>query len=106
MKKAQVWITGALAITISIALLVTMRQILDPFFNRSVVLLAENDAEGSFGLILNRFTDIEIATLLQGLEIEWGGDPTVQSRNGSVRIFRCRSTRMRSRLPRSFPASS
>ena len=56
-------------------LLVAMPQVLDPFFNRSVVLLAEHDADGSFGLILNRFTDIEIGTLLHGLEIEWGGDP-------------------------------
>lgn len=33
----------------------------DPFFKRSVILLCKHkDAEGSFGLVLNRFLDIEL----------------------------------------------
>ena len=56
-------------------LLLAMPQVYDPFFNRSVVLLVHHDEEGSFGLIVNRATDILIRDILLGMEIEWQGDP-------------------------------
>ncbi|MFZ1686631.1 MAG: YqgE/AlgH family protein [Flavobacteriales bacterium] len=38
----------------------------DPYFRRTVVLLCEHDEEGSFGFVLNRFIDLEIADLVEG----------------------------------------
>ena len=54
-------------------LLVAMPQIQDPFFRQSVVLLVDHQPEGSFGLILNRPTELSVAEVLSGLDIEWGG---------------------------------
>ncbi len=53
--------------------LIAMKQIVDPFFHRSVVLLLEHDEDGSFGLIVNRPTDIPMVQLLTGLGVRWGG---------------------------------
>ena len=55
-------------------LLVAMPQVLDPFFHKSVVLLVHQSEEGSFGLILNRRTDIHVTEILNGMEITWLGD--------------------------------
>lgn len=58
--------------------LVAMPQILDPFFNRSVVLLVEHHVEGSLGFIVNRPTDLKVRTMLEALELSWtGGDENV-----------------------------
>lgn len=54
-------------------LLVAMPQVLDPFFNRSVVLLLEHKEEGSFGFILNHATEFTLREVLEGLEVPWGG---------------------------------
>lgn len=43
------------------ALLVSMPQLLDPNFARTVVLLCEHASEGAFGLIVNRPSDITAA---------------------------------------------
>jgi putative transcriptional regulator len=43
------------------ALLLSMPQLLDPNFARTVVLLCEHAAEGAFGLIVNRPSDISAA---------------------------------------------
>ena len=40
------------------ALLLSMPQLLDPNFNRTVVLLVDYGSEGAFGLVLNRPTDM------------------------------------------------
>jgi putative transcriptional regulator len=40
------------------ALLLSMPQLIDPNFARSVVLLCEHAAEGAFGLVVNRPSDI------------------------------------------------
>ena len=40
------------------ALLLSMPQLQDPNFARTVVLLCEYSAEGAFGLVLNRPTDV------------------------------------------------
>lgn len=58
-------------------LLLAMPQVLDPFFYRSVVLLIHHNEEGSFGLIANRPTEISIAEILEGMEIRWGGEPSM-----------------------------
>lgn len=57
------------------SLLVAMPQVLDPFFHKSVVLLVHQDEEeGSFGLILNRPTGIRVSEILGGLDIAWSGN--------------------------------
>lgn len=79
------------------ALLIAMPQVSDPFFHRSVVLLIHQDEEeGSFGLIVNRPTRMKVAEILNGLEIPWRGseDATayfggpVQPQLGSVLFAR------------------
>jgi len=59
---------------LSPALLVAMPQLLDPNFARTVVLLIEHDEGGTFGLVLNRATDLPVAQLCASLGIEWQGD--------------------------------
>lgn len=56
------------------ALLIAMPQVLDPFFHKSVVLLAHQDEEdGSLGFIVNRATEMPVAEILEGLELSWSG---------------------------------
>jgi putative transcriptional regulator len=50
-----------------------MPQIQDPFFYRSVVLLLAHTAEGSFGFVVNRQSNLQIADILSDLEIAWRG---------------------------------
>ena len=57
-------------------LLMAMPHVLDPFFHKSVVLLVAHEDEGSLGFILNRPTGIRVTEILQGMEIEWHGDPS------------------------------
>lgn len=54
--------------------LIAMPQVRDPFFNRSLVLLLEHGDDGSFGLIVNRPTELSLPDLVQGLGVEWSGD--------------------------------
>ncbi len=58
-------------------LLLAMPQVQDPFFHRSVVFLIEHTAAGSFGLIANRPSDIGVAEILTGMDIEWRGEPSL-----------------------------
>ena len=51
-----------------------MPQLLDPNFHRTVVLLVHHDEDGTFGVVLNRPTDIEAPT-----RIDWGGPVQPQS---------------------------
>src|SRR5687768_4634471 len=53
--------------------LVSMPQVGDPFFNRSVVLLLEHTPEGSFGLIVNRPLELAVSDVVSELGIEWTG---------------------------------
>ncbi len=58
-------------------LLLAMPQVQDPFFHRSVVFLIEHTDDGSFGLIANRPSDIGVAEILVGMDIEWKGEPSL-----------------------------
>ena len=49
--------------SIAPSLLVAMPQLLDPNFHRTVVLLVHHDATGSFGVVLNRTTEIRAERL-------------------------------------------
>ncbi len=64
------------------SLLVAMPQLLDPNFHRSVVLLVHHDGEGSFGVVLNRSTEITAERLCESIEIPWHGDPREEIRWG------------------------
>lgn len=57
------------------ALLVAMPQLVDPNFRRAVVLLLHHDEEGTFGLVVNRLTDVPVDSLCSSLEIGWHGPP-------------------------------
>lgn len=63
-------------------LLAAMPQIMDPFFDHSVILLVDHQEEGSFGLIVNRPTELTINEVLEGLDIEWQGDPDAMTHFG------------------------
>ncbi len=54
-------------------LLLAMPQVLDPFFHRSVVLLAHHEEGGSFGFIINRPTGIRVSEILSGMDVPWRG---------------------------------
>ena len=55
--------------------LIAMPQLVDPNFRRAVVLVIHHDESGTFGVVLNRSTDITAPTLCSTLEIAWRGDP-------------------------------
>jgi putative transcriptional regulator len=57
------------------SLLVAMPQLQDPNFRRAVVLLVQHDAEGSFGLVLNRPGELSASDLCVSLDVRWRGDP-------------------------------
>src|SRR5476651_10266 len=46
-------------------LLLSMPQLIDPNFARSVILLCEHAADGAFGLVVNRPSDVEAASAVQ-----------------------------------------
>jgi putative transcriptional regulator len=55
-------------------LLLSMPHLVDPSFHRAVVLMVEHNDEGSFGLIINRPSEMSVSELLAALELEWNGD--------------------------------
>ena len=48
-------------------LLVSGPYLTDPYFRRTVVLLCAHDIEGSFGFVLNRFVDMDIADIMENM---------------------------------------
>ena len=74
--------------TLAPALLVSMPQLNDPNFVRTVILLCEHGADGAFGLVLNRRTDTRASSVIRltppitadsGLEL-WIGGPVEPER--------------------------
>ena len=70
------------------ALLLSMPQLTDPNFKRTVVLLCEHGPDGAFGLVLNRKTDMAASSVVRldppvsidhGLEL-WIGGPVEPER--------------------------
>jgi putative transcriptional regulator len=57
------------------SLLVAMPQLGDPNFRRAVVLLVHHDADGTFGVVLNRTAGVTADDLCATLEIDWRGEP-------------------------------
>jgi putative transcriptional regulator len=69
-------------------LLLSMPQLQDPNFARTVILLCEHEAEGAFGLVLNRPTDLAASSVVRleppivdgnGLKL-WMGGPVEPQR--------------------------
>jgi putative transcriptional regulator len=56
-------------------LLVAMPQLRDPNFRRTVVLVLQHDDDGTFGVVLNRDTEISARGLCASLELDWRGAP-------------------------------
>lgn len=56
-------------------LLLSMPQLSDPNFSRAVVLMLDHGDDGSFGLIMNHPSTMEVADLLSNLEVDWCGKP-------------------------------
>lgn len=63
-------------------LLVAMPQLQDPNFKRTVALLVDQDANGTFGLVLNRPVDLPARVLCENLDVEWHGDPMANAHWG------------------------
>ena len=60
--------------TLAPALLVAMPDLMDPNFSGCVVLVTQHDATGSFGLVINRGTDLPVRVLCENLKMSWTGD--------------------------------
>jgi putative transcriptional regulator len=56
------------------SLLIAMPQLQDPNFRRTVLLMVHHDEQSSFGLVLNRESDLLISELFSSLECRWSGD--------------------------------
>ncbi len=56
-------------------LLIAMPQLPDPNFERSVVLMVKHDDEGSFGLVINRPSELQVSEVMRAMGVEWLGDP-------------------------------
>lgn len=59
--------------TYSGMLLVATPDLRDPNFARTVVLIVEHNAEGAFGIVLNRPLPVPLDDVAEAIGIEWGG---------------------------------
>jgi putative transcriptional regulator len=57
------------------SLLLAMPQLLDPNFERAVILMVHHDTTSSFGLVVNRETDLMARELVESLDLVWRGAP-------------------------------
>ena len=65
-----------MGVTLAPALLLSMPQLLDPNFNRTVVLLCKHSEDGAFGLVVNR----PLVTAARDLDV-WVGGPVEPERS-------------------------
>jgi putative transcriptional regulator len=65
-------------------LLLAMPQLPDPNFQRSVVLLIEHNREGSWGLVVNRPTNVQVGDVLDQIDVCWEGGSSVVWQGGPV----------------------
>jgi putative transcriptional regulator len=63
-------------------LLIAVPQLLDPNFQRSVVLLLERTDQGALGVVVNRESDLLLSELCHDHEIQYSGDPDKRVRRG------------------------
>ena len=72
--------------------LIAMPNLLDPNFNQTVTFICEHNAQGAFGIVINRQTDTSIGEVLSQLEITaTEGNPSVDSHiflGGPVEVSR------------------
>lgn len=57
--------------------LVAMPQLVDPNFNRTVVLLLKSNDDGALGLVINRPTDMSLREFLKLESIQFDGDESL-----------------------------
>ena len=57
--------------------LIAMPQLLDPNFNRTVVLLLKSNEEGALGLVINRPTEMSLREFLKLESIQFDGDESL-----------------------------
>jgi putative transcriptional regulator len=55
--------------SIASSFLVASPALTCPFFNHTLILVVEHDVEGSFGFIVNKRSDLEVAAVLEELEV-------------------------------------
>jgi putative transcriptional regulator len=60
------------------AFLVAMNQLWDPNFRGSVVLMLHHDEQGAVGLVINRITDLPMASLCETFGLTWRGAPEMR----------------------------
>lgn len=60
------------------AFLVAMNQLWDPNFRGSVVLMLHHDEQGAVGLVINRVTDLPMASLCETFGLAWRGAPEMR----------------------------
>jgi putative transcriptional regulator len=66
----------ATASSLAPAFLVALDVLVDPNFERTVVLMLEHDPEqGALGLVVNRETDVPLAQLCKTQSMRWLGEP-------------------------------
>jgi putative transcriptional regulator len=63
-------------------LLIAVPQLLDPNFERAVILLLEHGSEGAFGLVLNNPMPTTVRDVAASLELQWDGDSEALVRLG------------------------
>ncbi|MEM6295493.1 MAG: YqgE/AlgH family protein [Myxococcota bacterium] len=63
-------------------LLCAVPQLLDPNFERAVVLMLEHNEEGALGLVLSDAMPNRLETVLDELDVLWGGEPDAVIRKG------------------------
>jgi putative transcriptional regulator len=81
--------TDHMSVPIAPGLLISMPDLLDPNFFRSVILMCQHSEDGSFGLKINHPLEITTAQVCSEVEIAWHGeDEQAAFSGGPVEPFR------------------